>query len=344
MEEERTVFESVKKEKIFSADLDGEICHASSIVKADNGEMICAWFQGSVEGADDVKIWGARTEKEKWREPEILAQHSGMPCWNPVLFRLDTGRIILFYKCGREIASWRTMYRLSDDNGRTWSESKELVEGDIGGRGPVRNKPVRLKSGRILAPSSLENGPWRSFADISDDGGITWKKSSEVTIRLPESQKLNQNYKDIPVSEQSYHGRGVIQPTIWESGGKVNMMMRSSEGRIYQSCSEDSGETWSIAEPTEIPNNNSGIDAVCTPDGSVWLVCNPVGESWGKRTPVCLYCLESKGEKWKQIMTLDEGEGEFSYPCIIYDNETLYITYTWKRKNIAFWKLQLKSR
>ena len=120
------------------------------------------------------------------------------------------------------------------------------------------------------------------------------------------------------------------------------MLMRSSEGWIYHSKSEDEGETWSDPEPTDIPNNNSGIDAVCTSDGTVYLVCNPVGESWGKRTPISLYCSEDDGIHWEHIMILDEGEGEFSYPCIIYDNGSVFITYTWKRKNIAFWEIEFK--
>ena len=334
----------IKKERsnVFHSDLEQESCHASSLIRLDNGDFVCVWFQGSAEGAQDVKIWGTVRKNGIWNTPEVIAEHKNIPCWNPVLFKVAPDRIMLFYKCGKEIATWKTMYKISDDSGETWSGSGELVEGDSGGRGPVRNQPIRLKSGRILAPGSLENGPWRSFADISDDDGITWRKSEEVQIDLPKLQKLNENYKEIPVSEQSYRGRGIIQPALWEGKGSVHMLMRSSEGWIYHSKSEDEGETWSDPEPTDIPNNNSGIDAVCTSDGTVYLVCNPVGESWGKRTPISLYCSEDDGIHWEHIMILDEGEGEFSYPCIIYDNGSVFITYTWKRKNIAFWEIEFK--
>ena len=50
----------------------------------------------------------------------------------------------------------------STDNGVTWSGPQELVPGDVsGGRGPVRNKPLRLASGRILAGASTEHGIWK---------------------------------------------------------------------------------------------------------------------------------------------------------------------------------------
>ena len=46
----------------------------------------------------------------------------------------------------------------------------------------MRNKPIRLKSGRILAPGSTEQGIWKAFVDRSDDDGKTWNKSQEVEI------------------------------------------------------------------------------------------------------------------------------------------------------------------
>ena len=336
-----TLFKQIVNEKILVIPLKEEICHASTVLALENGDLQCAWFQGSTEGAPDVKIWGARRSGTSWGTPTILAGHEGIPCWNPVLFMREDGSLVLYYKTGDEIASWQTMYKISKDGGNSWSPSKELVINDHGGRGPVRNKILRLENGRILAPASLEEGLWRSFADISDDDGITWNKSEEVIIQLPEEQKLNEDFKSIPVSEQSFQGRGVIQPTFWESKGLIHMLMRSTEGRIYHSVSKNQGKNWNTAMPTGVPNNNSGIDAAKASDGRVYLVCNPVGESWGKRTPICLFCSEDDGDTWNQVLILDEGEGEFSYPAIICKDNDIYITYTWKRVNIAFWKLEL---
>lgn len=99
---------------------------------------------------------GSPGEEEHFEEPKILAQ-SEEAHWNPVLFRVMKRRSS-FLQSRKEISKWRTMYRVSEDNGETFGEEKELVPGDQGGRGPVRNKPIRLKSGRILAPGSTEQG------------------------------------------------------------------------------------------------------------------------------------------------------------------------------------------
>ena len=59
-------------------------------------------------------------KKKRYMEhPEVIAEHKNIPCWNPVLFKVAPDRIMLFYKCGKEIATWKTMYKISDDSGET---------------------------------------------------------------------------------------------------------------------------------------------------------------------------------------------------------------------------------
>ena len=90
-----------------------------------------------------------------------------------------------------------------------------LVPGDqSGGRGPVRSKVIQLSSGRLLAPNSTELGPWTAYADRSDDSGLTWTRSTPVLIQgLRSDGTRTVQQSDVAVSEQSFHGRGVIQPT-----------------------------------------------------------------------------------------------------------------------------------
>ena len=144
---------------------------------------MCCWFSGSHEGEADVAIYGARrVDDTGWSAPVKLADGAAAN-WNPVLFYREDGTLLLFYKQGQQIASWRTLVMESADDGVSWSEPAELVPGDVsGGRGPVRNKPIRLASGRVLAGASTEHGIWQAFADISDDDGCTWRKSSPVAI------------------------------------------------------------------------------------------------------------------------------------------------------------------
>lgn len=338
------MIQTIYKEFIFEGGQPFESCHASTLALLPDGSFLAAWFGGSKEGAGDVAIWSSRREKGRWMLPVKIADEEGIPLWNPVLLNGGSGKVLLFYKVGHKISEWYTKLKISGDNGKTWSEPGELVPGDRGGRGPVRNKVIVLSDGAWLAPASTEEGGWKAFADISTDGGKTWRKSNDICIpglNYSDIQKVN---SDIPVSEQSFVGRGVIQPTLWESEpGRVHMLMRSSEGSIYRSDSEDGGRSWTEAYATTLPNNNSGIDVAKLENGVLALVYNPVGISWGPRTPIVLSTSGDNGRTWKQELVLEDEPGEFSYPAVISDGKDIFVAYTWKRERIAFWKLSMEG-
>ncbi|MEI7024872.1 sialidase family protein [Paenibacillus sp. y28] len=326
------------KEFIFGPQPPFASCHASHLTLLPDGDILAAWFAGSKEGADDTAIWGARRRQGSWSEPFVLADELDEPYWNPVFHRKANGELVLFYKVGRLLKQWRTLFKVSADNGLTWSAPQELVEGDQGGRGPVRNKLIVLADGTWLAPASTEDGIWQAFTDRSTDEGRSWTRSGDIRIQDIDYSRIESvTGSEIPVSDQSFYGRGVIQPTLWESEpGHVHMLLRSTEGRIYRSDSADSGQTWCDAYPTELPNNNSGIDVVKLDQGTLALVYNPVGTNWGPRTPLSLSFSTDNGKTWGGTIVLEQEEGEYSYPAIIANGPELFITYTWRRTSIAF--------
>lgn len=314
-------------------------CHASTVVKLQKGGYMCCWFGGSHEGEADVAIYGSRRQEGVWSKPVKLADGAEAN-WNPVLFYRQDGILQLFYKEGQKIASWKTWVRLSSDDGVTWSKPQELVPGDIsGGRGPVRNKPLRLHNGRVLVGASTEKGIWQAFADVTDDDGLSWYKSAPVTIAGLEYRSGEKTAESaIAVSSQSFFGRGVIQPSLWEDdNGLVHMLLRSSEGYVYRSDSHDAGATWSHAYPLSLPNNNSGLDLVrASFDGELYLLCNPVAANWGVRSPMSLFRSTDNGCTWTKLYDLATEPSEFSYPALLADAQGLTLTFTWKRENIVF--------
>ncbi len=313
-------------------------CHASTVLPLPDGTVLSAWFGGTKESTPDVDIWYARRADGVWGEPKRITYHARIPHWNPVLFLRKNGDVVLMFKVGRHIPSWRTFACVSTDGGITFGKPYELVAGDkSGGRGPVKNKCIRLSDGRILAPASTENRGWNCFIDTSFDDGITWKKG--VKIKTEQTAPILNSQNDytsnlIPM----------IQPTLWESeAGKVHMLTRTSVGKAFRSDSDDYGETWCQAYETSLLNNNSGLDVVKTPDGNLWLISNPVGENWGERSPLTLQKSTDNGATWETVLTLEEEkiDSEFSYPAIEYLNGSLYMTYTYERLNVAFVKVEL---
>ncbi len=293
-------------------------CHASSVVEAKPGAFLAAWFGGTDEGAKDVAIWMARSTEKGWTPPQKIADEPGFPCWNPVLFRERSGALFLFYKAGPSPTNWSGLYRTSNDAGQTWNPAVLLPAGLLG---PIKNKPIQLASGRIVAGTSVESHrTWAAWVETSDDAGKTWRRHGPITVP-------SDNY-------------GIIQPTIFESSAGTLRMLTRARPRIGQVCtatSKDSGTTWTDAEPTKLPNPNSGIDAVRLADGRVVLCHNPTHTG---RTPLILSVSKDDGSTWQAGKTLESEAGEYSYPAIIQASSgDVHVTYTWKRTRIRHWVL-----
>ncbi len=306
--------------------------HASTVLQLNNGEIMAAWFGGKKEGTDDVGIFLVQGKPGAWSAPKEISKIREDAHWNPVLAQSPDGKVILFFKVGKKIPTWETWYIQSGDNGKTWSDAKELVTGDKGGRGPVKNKPIILSDGKWIAGASHEDGPWEAFADISTDNGATWKATP---------------YLKVDKNVFNGKGKGLIQPTLWESApGKVHMLLRSTAGAIYRADSEDGGLTWSEAYVTNMPNPNSGIDLTKLEDGTLVLAYNPDTANWGSRSSLSLALSFDNGATWPKELNIarddrEPAEGErrpeFSYPAVIHDGDTIVVTYTWNRKKVAYW-------
>ncbi|MDR0698386.1 MAG: exo-alpha-sialidase, partial [Tannerella sp.] len=117
--------------------------HASTLVETDNG-LLAAWFGGTYERHPDVCIYTSEWKDGKWSDPVMAAdgiQNDSLryPCWNPVLFKRENGDLILYFKVGPSPSTWWGEYKISTDEGKTWSASRAIPRGCLG---PVKNKPV----------------------------------------------------------------------------------------------------------------------------------------------------------------------------------------------------------
>jgi predicted neuraminidase len=293
-------------------------CHATTIVETSGGTLVAAWFGGTAEGKPDVGIWSSRLQDGRWTPPVEVAngvQDDGkrFPCWNPVLFQPREGGLMLFYKVGPSPREWWGMVRTSLDDGKTWNAATRLPERILG---PVKNKPVQLADGTIVCGSSTEGltppPAWQIHFERSTDNGRTWK-----FIRVPQPE-------DSPAA---------IQPSVLLlGGGRLMALGRTRSGRIFSTTSEDSGMTWSQPSLLELPNPNSGTDAVTLKDGRHLLIYNHTERG---RSPLNL-AVSRDGKSWDAALVLeDEPRMEFSYPAIIQSNDGLvHVTYTWKRKKV----------
>src|SRR5687768_18387450 len=90
------------KDFVFGDDRPFAQCHASTVLRTDDGKFLVAWFGGSHEKHDDVGIWLSKGEPGKWSAPVEVAKIREDAHWNPVLFKDPSGTITLFFKRSEE--------------------------------------------------------------------------------------------------------------------------------------------------------------------------------------------------------------------------------------------------
>ncbi|KOR49207.1 exo-alpha-sialidase [Xanthomonas oryzae] len=296
--------------------------HASTLLETRDGRLLAAWFGGTHEGAADVGIWLAQRGPRQWQTPRRLADgaHAGVdgaavPAWNPVLFQSATGPVQLYYKLGPNPRQWWGLRLLSTDDGAHWSPPQRLPDGILG---PIKNKPVQLPNGRILAPSSSEDRGWRAHLEWSDDDGAHWQRG-------------------MPLNDASVIG--AIQPSLLPyPDGRLQALGRSQQNKLFSTFSNDGGLHWQPMQLLDVENPNSGTDAVMLRDGRALLVYNPAiaGKDWWDGRGTLAVAVSNDGTHWQRMLTLENsGKDEFSYPAVIQTRDGLvHISYTWKRRRI----------
>lgn len=354
-------------------------CHGATIVELGNGDLVASFFGGTKERNPDCCIWVCRKPKDakEWSAPQLAADGvfklndsnaklAGIDstttpvtnkrgkliarrkaCWNPVLFQIPEGDLILFYKIGLKVSDWSGWLVRSKDGGKTWSNREPLPVGFLG---PIKNKPEYI-DGRIICPSSTEGSQgWRIHFEISDDKGKTWKKVGplEAELSIP-TQKRKMDGKNLDDQEggEAITGEGAkpiyaIQPSLLKhADGRLQILCRTRNAQIATAWSNDKGNTWSKVTLLDTPNNNSGTDAVTMKNGCHVLIYNNFstlpGTPKGPRTPLCI-AISKDGINWRPVVTLEDSPvSQYSYPSIIQGKDgKLHAIYTWRRQRIKY--------
>jgi predicted neuraminidase len=325
--------------------------HASNLLRLRNGDLLCAWFSGTREGASGVAILVSRLKKgsDQWTSPVVVDQQVGRSFQNPVLFEAPDGRFWLFHssqEADKGESNAIVLYLTSDDGGATWSSAK-----------PVFTKPgafdrqplIILPNGDWLLPmyysaAGQPSAPGR-FPDypavqISSDRGAAWKEYA-----IPGAQGLVQ-----PIVLQLSKRRGASEPSQPEF---VAFFRSRAADWIYRSTSAD-GYIWTMPVRTSLPNNNASIGAAVLKDGRIVMVfdnCSatdaigPTGKP--PRKPLSIALSSDGGITWpwvRDVQTGNEpgaetagGSDEYSYPSIVQSEDGfLHLSYTFRRLTIKY--------
>lgn len=78
--------------------------HCSSLLRLQNGDILCTWYAGTGEKHPDVAIYMARctpsneTMELNWSTPVVIADTVNQSDGQPTLYQCPDGRVILFYQ------------------------------------------------------------------------------------------------------------------------------------------------------------------------------------------------------------------------------------------------------
>jgi len=236
--------------------------HAANLCRLPGGALACVWFGGTMEGMGDISVYMSRLEpgSDRWSDVEKLSDDATKSEQNPLLFVAPDGRVWLLYtsQTAGDQDGAIVKCRISDDGGKTFGSVETLC--DVPGTF-VRQPIVVNGRGEWLLPLfrciGIPGRRWtgdRDFASVlvSADQGRTW------------------TMHDVPDSI------GAVHMNIVPLGGdKMAALYRHRFAEnVLVSHSHDGGRSWSAPVATNLPNNNSSVQAVALRSGRVAIVYN----------------------------------------------------------------------
>jgi predicted neuraminidase len=262
--------------------------HAANLHVLPDGRLACVWFGGTMEGMGDISIWMSTLEPDGWSQARRLSDDPSRSEQNPVLFTAPDGRVWLFHTSqpgGRQDLC-EIVARVSPDGGATFGPARRIDDF----RGVFVRQPLRLgPSGEWLLPGfrcvTPAVGRWTGDLDsavmlVSRDRGDTWS-----AVEVPDSL-----------------GAVHMNP-VAPAGGIIPAFYRDRYARwVKRSLSTDGGMTWSAPAPTDLPNNNSSVQAIRLSDGRIAIVANPVSAAQSDARRASLYD-EIEGEAGEAVET-----------------------------------------
>lgn len=275
---------------------------------------------------------GGRT----WSDPVALKLTNGddlLGAYLTNLVRLPSGALALIQNYKFESRDDKQLlgigsisFHKSEDEGQTWSPPQLIHPPGANIYQLGNDNCFVLKDGRLIVPAHELIGPRQVHDDrvgiyrhgqrfihgvlgalfyscvyYSDDEGRTWMRS------------LNETFAMLERGAQGVYS--MCEPAVVElSDGRLLMFGRVNLGRVFQSISEDRGETWSPAEPTELATYPSLTRLKRIPQTSDLLVIWNQTSQWEMMNGLFrhrLTCAISKddGKTWqnhKNLESLDD--------------------------------------
>lgn len=308
------------------------------------GALYCQW-QSSAEGEDSDDTWLAYSSSKDgktWSKPMTLAAsiEDGY-CTSGGWWTYKDSLIAYINVWPSKVSpeGGYTYYKTSAD-GVNWSERKPVLMADNTPINAVfEQDPHQLANGRIINAAHFQPGLMVSPVYTDDPKGVNgWTRASFTN----NSAKNN-------VSQE-------IEPSSFVKRDSTLVMVFRDQYSSFQtlaSISKDNGESWTTPVETTMPDSRSKQSAGNFPNGTVYIINNPVQTK--SRMPLAV-TLSNDGNLFTDAYVLRKGdelqplkyEGKYKrlgyhYPKSFIFNNSLYVSYTTSKEDVEYTKVPLSS-
>ena len=313
------------------------------------GKLYCQW-QSSAVDEDAADTWVAYSigtinkfangsQIEDWSAPLELAPTMANGIRTSGGWRVFNDTLIAFvnvWPADMNPKGGYAYYRESAD-GTTWGELKPVLMKDgLPMAGIIEQDPHEY-DGRLYNAAHFQPGLLASPIYTDDLSGRTgWAKPKYTNL------------------EHSGTSSREMEPSLFRnSDGEIVMTFRDQNSTYYRlaSVSKDKGEAWSTAELTNMPDSRAKQSAGNLPDGSVYLVGNPVTNK--TRIPLSI-TLSNDGKVFDRAYNLRTQselpdrvyEGQYKsigyhYPKTMRYGDYLYVSYSTNKELIEYTRIPL---
>lgn len=137
----------------------------------------------------------------------------------------------------------------------------------------------------------------------------------------------------------------LIEGTVVRYGNKeLVQFFRTAVGKVYRAESNDGGINWTKAEPVDLPNPNSKLNAIVLSDGQTVIAYNSHDRTGGlklMRVNLTVAISPDRGKTWSRLANLEVVPGShvwhasapmqrpmIHYPTMLQRGCTLYVAYS----------------
>ncbi len=337
--------EGIETFTVFAAQDSTDHFSNGAVLTAFKGALYCMW-QSCADHEDSPDTWVAYSRSDDngstWTSPMVLAPtiDNGYCTSGGWIATADTlVAFINVWPDDIEPTGGFTRYMLSTD-GERWSAPADVLMADGTRMEGVIEQDMRpVKSEKMMTAAHFQPGlkvcPVYTSCPLGTEG---WTKGEfNATDKGKQSREL--------------------EPSLYEkANGNIVMIFRDQNSTYHKIAAEsrDGGATWTDPVMTGMPDARTKQSAGNLPDGTAYMVGNPVTNK--HRIPLVI-TLSDGGELFDRAYLLREG-GEtmpdvtynghykrkgYSYPKSAVAGDYLYVAYTLNKQDVQITRIPLAS-